>query len=252
MKKLITSALVIVSSIVGAKEISQEKEKDILDFIRISMLAPETLDIFIPSSVSQVSVSIDKDVDLDELTIAVKERILSDDFLKKFVPGFDKIFSHSDIKNLIGFYKSDAMKKLYKNAKDIPVIFTEIPEVALNIAKSKYGAKEKTINDNVVEVTKSNYDKEVKNYSGSAVLEVYAPYCGPCKMMAPIFSQLSTEIHDVKFLKLNVEKEHKLAKELKVHSLPTFLFLKNGKVIDKHVGSISKEQLESKIKQKLL
>jgi len=253
MKKLIVLILIIFSSIVSAKEVSQEKEKDILDFIRVSILAPETLDLLVPTLVSQAAASIDKEVNTDELTIAVKEHILSDNFLKKFAPDFDKIFSHNEIKDLISFYKSDAMRKFYKNSKNIPLIYPEITNITLNIAKNKYGAKEKSLDDgNVVVVTKSNYDDEVKNYSGSAVLEIYAPYCGPCKRMAPIFSQLSNEIDDVKFLKLNIENDPQVSKELKVHSLPTFLFLKDGKVIDKHVGSISKEELRSKIKQNLL
>jgi len=70
-------------------------------------------------------------------------------------------------------------------------------------------------------------------------------------MVAPIFSELSTEIDNVKFLKLNVEKEPELSKELKVRSVPTFLFMKNGRILDRHVGSISKEELRTKIKQEL-
>ncbi len=250
MRKPIALMLIIFSSLVSAKEIPEEKEKDILEFIKVSMLAPEMLDLFVPVLVNQAATGFDKKVDIDELTATVREHILSDDFLKKFSPGFDKIFSHNEIKDLIEFYKSDVVKKFFKNSREIPVIYPEITNVALEIAKNKYGAKEKTLDEgNVIIVTRSNYDNEVKNYSGNAILEIYAPYCGPCKMVAPIFSQLSTEIDNVKFLKLNVEKEPELTKELKVHSVPTFLFIKNGKILDKHVGSISKEELRAKIKQ---
>lgn len=252
MRKLIASMLIISSSLISAKEIPEEKEKDILEFIKISMLAPEMLDLFVPVLVNQAVTTIDKKIDIDELTATVREHILSDSFLKKFSPDFDKIFSHNEIKNLIEFYKSDVVKKFFRNSREIPVIYPEITNIALEIAKNKYGANEKTFDEgNVISVTKSNYDNEVKNYQGSLVLEIYAPYCGPCKMVAPIFSELSTEIDNVKFLKLNVEKEPELSKELKVRSVPTFLFMKNGRILDRHVGSISKEELRTKIKQEL-
>ena len=72
--------------------------------------------------------------------------------------------------------------------------------------------------------------------------------CEPCQAVTPIFSELSNELGDkVKFCKLDLTCEQQLSEELKVASLPTILFIKDGKIIDRHVGLISKEDLRNKV-----
>lgn len=102
-------------------------------------------------------------------------------------------------------------------------------------------------------ITSSNYDTEVVESKTPVVLEVYSNYCHACQTMIPIFSELShTFAGQVKFAKLNIDKEGGLADELSIRAMPTFLFIKNGQIVNRHVGTISKENLSHKIDALLL
>lgn len=83
------------------------------------------------------------------------------------------------------------------------------------------------------------------------VVDFYADWCGPCQMMGPVFEELSQEMSDVKFVKINVDENSKLATQYSVFSIPTFLIFKEGKVIDQMVGTMSKERMKEKINQHL-
>ena len=102
----------------------------------------------------------------------------------------------------------------------------------------------------VISITQANFEKEVQESKVPVVLDVYAASCGPCKTVAPIFSEVSKQFGNrAKFAKLNVGEEFSLSKELGVRATPTFLFFKNGKVIDRHVGTIDKSDLSEKVEQ---
>ena len=103
-----------------------------------------------------------------------------------------------------------------------------------------------------IALTKENFDKEVTNASMPIVLDVYATWCGPCLQMMPIVEELSKELSKThKFLKLNVDESRELAIKYGVTSIPTFVFIKNGAVVGKETGYMSKEDLHNKIKQLL-
>lgn len=104
-------------------------------------------------------------------------------------------------------------------------------------------------NDRVVNVTKEQFAKEVERSEMPVVIDCYASWCGPCVRMSPIFSDISNEWQQVKFVKINIDAEPALAKELKVRSIPTFLFYKGGKLVGRHTGSTSKEDLVEKMKK---
>ena len=83
------------------------------------------------------------------------------------------------------------------------------------------------------------------------VVDFYADWCGPCQMMAPVFEELSQEMDNVKFVKINVDENSKLASQYSVFSIPTFLIFKEGEVIGQMVGAMSKERMEEEINQHL-
>lgn len=83
------------------------------------------------------------------------------------------------------------------------------------------------------------------------VVDFYADWCGPCRIMAPVFEELSQEISKVKFVKINVDENSSLASLYSVLSIPTFLIFKKGKVIGQLVGAISKERMKEEINQHL-
>lgn len=98
-------------------------------------------------------------------------------------------------------------------------------------------------------LTKENYDTEVVKSALPVVLDVYATWCGPCLQMMPIVEELAKEHGSkYKFLKLNVDESRELAIQYGVTSIPTFVFIKNGSVVGKETGYMSKEDLLGKIK----
>lgn len=101
----------------------------------------------------------------------------------------------------------------------------------------------------IISITRHNFKQEIEESSKPVVIDVYATWCGPCQHMAPFFEELAQQYgHSYTFAKLNVDEAREIAIEYNVSSVPTFLFLKNGKLIDSITGYMPKEDLENKIK----
>ena len=98
-------------------------------------------------------------------------------------------------------------------------------------------------------ITADNHDKEIKQSSKPVVLDIYASWCGPCQQMEPFFEELEKELsHLYTFAKLNVDEGREISiKEYGVTSIPTIVFIKDGKVVGKEVGYMDKDTLKSKI-----
>ncbi len=96
-------------------------------------------------------------------------------------------------------------------------------------------------------LTSANFKSEVEEYRGLVVIDLYADWCGPCKMLAPIIEELEKENPDVKFAKINVDDERELAMQFKVQSIPMIAFVKDDTLLDVSVGYVPKEKLLSLI-----
>ena len=96
-------------------------------------------------------------------------------------------------------------------------------------------------------ITKENFNTEVLQADKLVVMDFWASWCGPCMMLKPIFEELSSELPQVKFCKLDVDEERELAIEYGIESIPTLLFFKNGKVVHKLVGLRGKDELRAEI-----
>ena len=96
-------------------------------------------------------------------------------------------------------------------------------------------------------ITKENFEAEVLKEEKPVVLDFWASWCGPCMMLKPIFEELSTEMPDVKFCKLDVDEERELAIGYGIESIPTLLFFRGGKVVNKLVGYREKDALRAEI-----
>jgi len=104
----------------------------------------------------------------------------------------------------------------------------------------------------MLEITQNNFNKEVVESNDLVVVDFWAPWCGPCKMIAPIMEQLNNEYGEkVKFAKLNVDDNPALANHFKVSSIPTVMMFKGGKIVDTSVGFKPKQALETIIKQNI-
>lgn len=96
----------------------------------------------------------------------------------------------------------------------------------------------------IVNVTDQTFVNEVEG-QGTVVVDFWAPWCGPCKMLAPILEELSSELGDeVKIAKVNVDENPESAARFGVMSIPTMIFFKDGQPVDKVVGLNSKENLK--------
>ena len=101
----------------------------------------------------------------------------------------------------------------------------------------------------VTNITKDNFQKEVIENKTPVFVDFYADWCGPCKMTAPIIEELSDEIKNVKFAKVDVDQNADLASQYSVFSIPTFVIIKDGQPVSSFVGAMGKEGFEEEIKK---
>ena len=99
------------------------------------------------------------------------------------------------------------------------------------------------------EFTTSNFNKEALESKEPVLVDFWAEWCGPCRMISPLIDELHEEFKDKAVVgKVNVDSESEISAKYGITSIPTLLFFKNGEIVDKHVGSASKMQLEDKLK----
>jgi thioredoxin 1 len=105
---------------------------------------------------------------------------------------------------------------------------------------------------NIVAVTDANFEEEVEKAEGLTIVDFWATWCGPCRMVAPILDQLATEYEGkLKVTKLDVDANIKTGSRFNVRSIPTLLFFKGGKVVDQIIGAVPKANIETKVLQQL-
>ena len=88
-----------------------------------------------------------------------------------------------------------------------------------------------------LKITKENFQTEVLEAKETVLVDFWASWCGPCKMIGPIIDQIADERPDVKVCKINVDDEQELAVQFKVMSIPTLLVFKDGKVVNQSLGA---------------
>lgn len=100
------------------------------------------------------------------------------------------------------------------------------------------------------ELNSSEFQNEVLNCSGTALVDFSATWCGPCRMLAPVVDELSTEMQGkAKVFKVDVDKSSDIAQKYKIMGVPTVIIFKNGTAVDKMVGFQPKGVLKSKLEQ---
>ena len=100
----------------------------------------------------------------------------------------------------------------------------------------------------VVKLTTETFEQEVHQAGQTELVDFYADWCGPCKMMAPIVEELAGEEPGVKVCKINIDEEMAIAQRYGVMSIPTFIAFKNGEVAGKQVGALPKSKLQELVR----
>ncbi len=100
-------------------------------------------------------------------------------------------------------------------------------------------------------LTKENAKSEIFEPKKNAIIDVFADWCGPCQQMNPIFEELASEFGQYVFAKINIDEQRDLTTEYGITSVPTFIFIKNGDIVAKETGYMSKEDFIEKINMHL-
>ena len=101
----------------------------------------------------------------------------------------------------------------------------------------------------VVEFTSDNFNKEVIEKKGFTLVDFWAPWCGPCRMMTPIIEEISIENKNIVFGKVNVDENQELSTNYRISSIPCFILFKNGKAIANKTGGCSKDDFNNWLKE---
>ena len=94
-----------------------------------------------------------------------------------------------------------------------------------------------------IQITRNNFDAEVKRSEKTVLLDFWASWCGPCRMVAPILEEIAQEHPEIRVGKINVDEEPELARQFAIMSIPTLVVMKNGEIVNKSVGARPKNQI---------
>lgn len=139
-----------------------------------------------------------------------------------------------------------------KNKKDMIILISifAVLVILLVIAVVPFNKEDDTTfsgQSRVTEVSQANFEQEI-NTEQKVMIDFYATWCGPCKKLSPIIDEVSSEMVNVKFIRIDVDKNEELANKYEITAMPTLVVLEKGEVVARSVGLISKQKVVDLLK----
>ena len=128
------------------------------------------------------------------------------------------------------------------------IIVLILLNVFLNSQNNLEESKEEESIMEVLKVTSANFEDEVLKSDKTVLIDFYADWCGPCKMLSPIIESVANENEDIKVVKIDVDNAQDLAIKYQIYSIPTIVVIKNGEETNRSVGIASKSQILEMVK----
>ena len=146
------------------------------------------------------------------------------------------------INTMMNFYEESRKINVNVVAGD-STITNKVIEAEEITAEDNSNDKIQVTEDKVIKVTEENFEEEVLKSDKKVLIDFYADWCGPCKVLSPIVEEVAKENPDIKVVKINVDENNELSYKYKTYSIPTLVVIENGVEVNRAVGAIPKDSI---------
>lgn len=261
----LVACLLVIGNLQGnelKQNTSFSTQEDLKAIVNQSFLLQEK---FFPQLLSMYAMQIletsDKTLDQKELLNKVQQAMQSPAIVQKLSEPYERLFTPDEIHYIRKLYEDKAFQKLNQSSLEIAKanhqtlkdVIAELIETYGQEKDAKIAYAQTSGGSHAIEVSQDNFEQEIKQSKKPIVIDFYADWCSPCKAMMPVLESLSKSYGDkVKFTKVNSDRSRHIASEYHITQLPTFVLIKDGKVVGKYTGLMSQSEFEAKINQTLL